>query len=199
VNADWSNFFSALAGGAIAGVFTLWAQLLNAKDQRRREDKAEEILIHGFLQAIADELESVWHRYEVEIGPHLKNLGEDQAAVVFPVHQNYFIVFDSSASLIGRIHNIELRERIISTYVEAKGLVDSLHYYERLVEEYNAIPQSSPIADSISGVTHFPINSAATRKFSELVEYTKALKEAHSRLEDKVFRVQAALRAYLNG
>jgi hypothetical protein len=147
------------------------------------------------VQAIADELERVWDRYEVEIGPHLTNLGEKQAAIVFPVPQNYFVVFDSSASLIGRIPDMELRKRIISTYIAAKGLVDALHYYERLIAEYNAMPESPPIA----GATHLAINSASIRKYSELLAYTKALQEGHLRLEAEVNALQAPLRAYLDG
>ena len=37
MNADLSNFFSALAGGAIAGVAAVYALKLSAADQRRRE------------------------------------------------------------------------------------------------------------------------------------------------------------------
>ena len=51
MNAFWSNLVSALVGGGIAGVATLWAQILNAKDQRKREDKAEATLIHGLVSA----------------------------------------------------------------------------------------------------------------------------------------------------
>jgi hypothetical protein len=150
VNADWSNFFSALAGGGIAGVATLWAQKMYAEEQCKREEKAETTLIRGFVQAIADEVKSVWDRYNVEIGPHLKSLDPQKAARVFPVHQNYFVVFDSGASLIGRVQDMQLRERIISTYVDAKGFVDSLQYYKQLVAEYDAIPEPTPTAGAFN-------------------------------------------------
>jgi hypothetical protein len=111
VNADWSNFVSALTGGAIAGVATLWAQTISAKDQRRREQRAEADLIHGFVQAIADELKSFWGRFSQEIGPHLNNLSDGEPATVFFLHQPYFVVFDSNASYIGRIPNTELQKK----------------------------------------------------------------------------------------
>jgi hypothetical protein len=142
VNADWSNFFSALAGGGIAGVATLWAQKMYAEEQRKREEKAEATLIRGFVQAIADEVKSIWDRYNLEIGPSLRNLKDGETAIPFPLHQSYFSVFDTNASLVGRIPEIELREQIISTYIEAKGFVDSMHYYERMVTAYDEYIQN---------------------------------------------------------
>ena len=185
MNAYWGRFFnllSAVIGGGIAGYATIRAQNKSIDDQRKRGEKAEAALIHGFVQAIADELKSVWDRYNVEIGPHLKALEKNKAVIVFPVHQNYFVVFDSSASLIGRVPDKELRQRIISTYVEAKGFVDSLHHYEHLVGEYNV----------------GEIDSASMLKFSQLVEYSQVLKETHCRLETKFKALQDSLQAYLD-
>ena len=187
MNADWSNFFSALAGGGIAGVATLWAQIINAKDQRNREQRAEATLIRGFVQAIADEVKSVWDRYEQEIGPHLRTLEDGQPAIPFPVHQSYFVVFDSNASLLGRILDRKLREQIISTYIEAKGFVDSLHYYERLVANYKANPDLPAMSIRTDGET-----------YKEILYYSLQLKKAHALLEPKVKGLQDSLRAYLD-
>ena len=40
--------------------------------QRKQQKQSEEVLIRGFVQAIADEVTSVWNRYNVEIGPPLR-------------------------------------------------------------------------------------------------------------------------------
>jgi hypothetical protein len=148
MNAYWSagfNLLSAVIGAVIGGGATVWTQVRSANDQRKERDKSEADLVRGFVQAIADELKSVWNLYSVQIGPHLRGIPEHEAAIVFPVHQNYFVVFDSSAFLLGRIPDTKLRESIISTYVEAKGFVDSLHYYERLVEDYESTPNTPRI------------------------------------------------------
>lgn len=202
MNAGWSNFFSALAGGAIAGVATLWAQLLSAKDQRKREEKAEATLIHGFVQAIADELKSFWDRHNLEIGPHLENLGENEAAIPFPVHQSYFVVFDTNASLIGRIPERELREQIISTYVEAKGFVDSLHFYERMVIEYEEYVASGKGIElrAIKEMMKDPQGpSGLGIRYNKLISYSHKLKTAHSILERKVKALQDSSQAWLDG
>jgi hypothetical protein len=186
VNIDWNNFVSALAGGAIGGFAAIYAQTLNAKDQRKREQRAEETTVRGFVRSIADELDSVWSRYNVEIGPHLRSLEDGKPAIPFPLHQSYFAVFDTNASLLGRIPDEELGKQIISTYVEAKGFVDSMRYYERLVIKYKAdrkTPSLTVISDS--------------EAYTEIVDYSAQLKKAHAMLETKIKALQQPLRAYL--
>jgi len=196
VNATWSNLLSGLVGAAIGGVATLSAQIISIGNQRKQQKQSEEVMIRGFVQAIADEVTSVWDRYNVEIGPHLKTLPEGQAAIVFPLQQSYFVVFDSNASLIGRIPDRKLREQIIATYVEAKGFVDSMRYYERLVDTYNAqtaqpIAPTTPVAASI-------IRGIRDNKFyGSLVHYSKQLKLTHSRLEAKTEVLKGLLQNFL--
>jgi hypothetical protein len=48
-----------LSAARIAGNATIRAQEKSIKDQRKREEKAEATLIHGFVQAIADELKNI--------------------------------------------------------------------------------------------------------------------------------------------
>ena len=122
-----------------------------------------------------------------EIGPHLRSLEDGKAANPFPLHQTYFAVFDSNASLLGRIPDRKLREQIISTYIEAKGFIDSMHYYERLVTDYESRPESSP----------FSMRSDA-EAYSEIVSYSAQLKQGHVILEAKVNVLKERLQAYLD-
>jgi hypothetical protein len=48
------------------------AQFISINSQRKQQKQSEEVLIRGFVQAIADEVTSVWNRYNVEIGPPLR-------------------------------------------------------------------------------------------------------------------------------
>ncbi len=214
MNADWNMVLSGLGGAVIGGAATIAAQIYSAHVQRKREETAEANMIRGFTQAIADEVASVWERYSLEIGPHLKDLPEDQAARVFPLHQSYFVVFDSSASLIGRIPDNKLREQIIATYIEAKGFVDSMRYYERLVDAYNEqkelpVQTSGPVQTggsmesagaSISNQIGASVaNLHRLKKLHRtLVDYSKQLKLAHSRLETKVENLKGLLQTFLS-
>ena len=76
MNAYWSGgfiFLSAVMGAVIGGSATIRRKSEVPTTKRRDRDKAEADLIHGFVQAIADEIQSVWDRYNAEIGPHLKS------------------------------------------------------------------------------------------------------------------------------
>ena len=199
MNATWSNLLSGLVGAAIGGVATLSAQIISIGNQRKQQKQSEEVMIRGFVQAIADEVTSVWDRYNVEIGPHLKTLPEGQAAIVFPLQQSYFVVFDSNASLIGRIPDRKLREQIIATYVEAKGFVDSMRYYERLVDTYNA-QKAQPVQPSSSSaiVASVARDNRDDKIYRPLLEYSEQLKLAHSRLEEKMGELKRLLQAFLD-
>jgi hypothetical protein len=204
VNAYWSagfNLLSAVIGAVIGGGATVWAQARSADNQRRERVKAEADLIRGFVQSIADELKTVWERQSREIGPHLKSRAKDQAVRPFPVHQSYFIVFDTNASLVGRIPDRELREQIITTYVEAKRFVDSLQYYERTHNEYYQY-FSNLTDEELKHQVHLENvygkqYSRRQRKLAELIYYSEELTEAHTGLEAKITTALAALNAWL--
>ena len=151
-------------------------------------------MIHGFVQAIADEVTS-WEQYTGEIGPHLKDLPNGRAATVFPLQQSYFAVFDSSASMIGRIPDAKLREQIIATYIEAKGFVDSMRYYERLVDIYNE-QKAQPVQAPPTVSSAIRIGRDLTL-YQPLLDYSKQLQLAYSRLETKMADLKGLLQAFL--
>jgi len=195
VNATWTNLLSGLAGAAIGGGATMWAQFVSIGSQRNQQKLSEELLIRGFVQAIADEVTSVWARFNVEIGPHVKTLLEGEASPVFPLHQSYFVVFDSNASLVGRIPCRKLREQIIATYVEAKGFVDSMRYYERLVDTYNTQKTQPSVAAYLASVAK---DVRDDQLYRPLLQYSEQLKLDHSRLEEKMEELKRLLQAFLD-
>jgi hypothetical protein len=192
VNATWTNLLSGLVGAAIGGGATLWAQFVSIGSQRKQQKLSEELLIRGFVQAIADEVTSVWDRFNVEIGPYLK---EGEASPVVPLHQSYFVVFDSNASLVGRILCRKLRKQIIATYVEAKGFVDSMRYYERLVDTYNTEKRQPSVA------AYLALTAKEVRDdplYRPLLQHSALLKLDYSRLEEKMEELKRLLQAFLD-
>jgi len=126
----------AVVGGLIAGVFTVWSQGQSNKAQRRRDREAENEQIKGTLQAIATELETFKARF---VDGFRENFVEpdqqkpyDHLPKIVGFRHPYFVVFDSNASLLGRVTNAALRREIVSTYVKLKAVVDVIsHYAER--------------------------------------------------------------------
>jgi hypothetical protein len=118
-------------------------------------------------------------------------------AIVFPLQQSYFVVFDSSAHLLGRIPDIKLREQIITTYTEAKGFVDSMRYYERLVDSYNR-QKTQPVQTAQQKFVSVlkPVRDA--KLYAPLVVYSNQLKVAHARSEDRLRELRQLLKAFLD-
>lgn len=170
------------------------AQIISNRSQRKQQEKSEELLIRGFVQAITDEVTSVWDRFNVEIGPYLKDLPENEASPVFPLHQSYFVVFDSNAFLVGRIPCRKLREQIIATYVEAKGFVDSMRYYERLVDTYNTEKRQPSVATYLASVAK---DVRDDQLYRPLLKHSALLRLDYSRLEEKMEELKRLLQIWL--
>jgi hypothetical protein len=57
--------------------------------------------------------------------------------------QNYFIVFESNAALLGGINDEKLRENIVRVYGDAKGLVDLLNAHSRNFEIWRSLQEGT--------------------------------------------------------
>jgi len=143
---------------------------------------ADQALIRGTVQAISDEIETLWQRYHKEIGPHLSSVGETEIARAFPVHQSYFVVFDASGAVVGRIPSSGLGSKILNFYVTAKAMVDSLQYYANLRAYYFTLGPSHP-------------NAQPT--WREMLFYTGQLKQMHLELERRYGELRSELNTYL--
>jgi hypothetical protein len=85
--------------------------------------------------------------------------------------------------------------------VEAKGFVDSMHYYERMVTVYDAYIQNMTTEESIANSLERKIFAGPSRKqrnYDKLKTYSQNLKRAHYMLETKVQKLKASLQAYLD-
>ena len=135
----WAAIVGAVVGGLMTGVSALYAQKQAAKDQRQRDQETEERAVKGTLQAIAAELK-VFKAYGVDsLGKKLKDLTharelaqnhegpKPEPFVMSRIETNYFIIFESSAAILGRINDEQLRQGIISVYNLSKDLMDRLN------------------------------------------------------------------------
>lgn len=95
----------------------------NALDLQKQNQQK---LIKGFLQAIHDEIETLWEIYEADMGVQLEALHDGNPLLVYyPVMQEYFTVYNTNGFLIGHVEDPDLRKLIIQVYSKARGLIDS--------------------------------------------------------------------------
>ena len=127
---DWSTFGSAITGALLGGLITGWFALRSTdkayKNQLKQACENEDKLIKGVLQAIHDEVETVFERYQETMGAGLESLKEGEPLLMYyPLVSDYFTVYNGNSFLIGRIPDNDLRKQIIKTYTLAKGMIDS--------------------------------------------------------------------------
>jgi len=190
---DWTSFGSAITGaiigGLLTGFFALEATKKSFDNQRRHSDENEVKLIKGLLQAIHDEIETVYDRYQDTMGSRLDILKEGEALVFYyPLVSDFFVVYNGNSFIIGRIPDNDLRKQIIKTYTLAKGMVDSFRLNNDLVQKYEF---SNKIYQETQQEIH---KQQAIAHFKALVEYAKSLKIGHQSLKQDVSNLLRMLR-----
>jgi len=177
---NYEILISTAVGAFIGSFLTLIATFLSHKLQCSSQKKREENQVHGFLQAIHDEIETLWEVYIDGMGNRLETLGENQPLTYYyPITQEYFIVYTTNASLLGKIKDHDLRKNIVSTYIKAKGLIDSYKMNNGSIYKYEH-------AHWIFQETNNPIHQASMNAHRQaLVEYAKELKKSHNEMKQK--------------
>lgn len=195
MNFDWASFGSAITGaivgGLITGYFALETTKRSFKNQRTHADENEAKLIRGLLQAIHDEVETVYDRYQETMGSRLESLGDGGAlALYYPLVSDFFSVYNGNSFLIGRIPDNDLRKQIIKTYTLSKGMVDSFRLNNDLVQKFE---HSNKVFEETQQEVH---KQHAIAHYNALVEYAKTLKQGHAALKQEVSNLLRVLRKH---
>jgi len=170
----------AIVGGVITGYFTLRGVEKSHQNAIELQQKKEQAIIQGLLQALHDEVETIWERYMEGVGFHLEALKENQPLIMYyPVVQDYFTVYNSNAFLIGHIDDNDLRKDIVFLYTTAKGLVDSYRLNNDLVQKFE---YWNGLHLETQNEAH---KNRAVAQFAVLVEYAKTIKKQHDILKQK--------------
>ncbi len=189
MNPDWNTLLSSGIGALIGSALTLVAAYLSYRWQVSKQDDKDAQMLMGILQAIHDEIETLWDLYMEGIGHKLETLPNGQALnIYYPVTQEYFTVYNTNAFFIDRIKDHDLRKLIVSTYCKARGLIDSYglnndfvgkheHAYWLFQETKNQIHQA-----------------AAAGHYRAMVDYAATLRKGHAEMKKQVTDLLRALR-----
>ncbi len=72
------------------------------------------------------------------MGNELENLaGEEPLLRHYPVRQEYFIVYNANASLIGSIGNHDLRKSIVTIYTKPNSMIDAYKFNNNYLQRYD--------------------------------------------------------------
>lgn len=192
---DWSIFGSAITGAVLGGLITGYFALKTTKkaheNQLEQVTQNEKKLIQGLLQAIHDEVETVFERYQENMGAKLESLKDGEALLLYyPLVSDFFTVYNGNSFLIGRIPDNDLRKQIIKTYTMAKGMVDSYRMNNDLNQKFEHWHQ---VFQESKNEIH---QQKAAAQFGALVEYAKTLKKNHQEVKTEIAQLLRTLRKY---
>lgn len=173
------SLLSGLIGAVIGGLLTGWFSIIavNKTEKHRRDSQttSDAKVLKGLLQALHDELESIFERYQETMGSQIESLPTGQPLLIYyPVINDFFTVYNGNASLIGCIENNDLRKSLVRTYVLAKGLVDSYRMNNEILskfEHWNALHAETQNPSHLQ---------QAQAQFRALAEYGTQLRKAHA-------------------
>lgn len=186
---DKEILISTAVGAFIGSSLTLIATLISHHLQVSEKKKTEESIIHGFLQGIHDEIETLWDLYLHGVGNKLESLEDGKGLeYYYPVTQEYFTFYMANAYLVGKVKDHDLRKNIVSVYAKAKGLLDS---YRMNNETLNKLEHAALIYQT-SKISADRSNMLAYQQ--SLISYATSLKEYHNDLKILVQELLRALR-----
>ena len=140
-----TSLFGTIVGGLISLISTWIITSRSHKHNLEILDKKQNMEVDAITKALVTELYALKQIFESEFIPKICN-DESYLKYEYPLGTDYFSVFNSNTSNIGKIKNDELRACIINLYVTAKFFVDSivtnnnaLTYHEQCYEKVHSI------------------------------------------------------------
>ncbi len=148
-NSAWFPFITSLLGTIVGGLISLISTWIITSRTHKHNfeilEKRQDMEAEAIINALITELYSLKDIFEHEFMPKICN-DEAYLNYEYPLGTDYFSIFNSNTSNIGKIKNNELRTCIINLYVTAKFFLDSLvtnnkalSDYEKYYEEVHSI------------------------------------------------------------
>jgi hypothetical protein len=184
-----ASLAGALIGGTIAGFCSIRAVKTAHEMGMKVQEKNQEKIIQGLLQAIHDEIETLYDMFRERAGNTIETLTDNQALLYYyPISHDYFTVYNGNSFLIGHIPSNDLRKAIVTTYTMAKGLVDSLRLNNEFIQKYEHWIMTYQ-------QTNVPLHQTfANNQLFVLIEYAKKIKFAYNQLKVSVNELLRDLR-----
>lgn len=142
-----SGFFGAILGG----VGTLLASRLEINSEAKKEKIRE---LEEFIRisiAIKQEFICTWEMFNVNIGRGIvdsRNNSEKFLKFTYKIDSEYFPIYKNNTNIIGSFQDENLIKNIISLYINASALIDSLKLYTEDYQYYLKIYRNSPDTNS---------------------------------------------------
>jgi hypothetical protein len=193
----WSSLNPSVIGGFVGGLtggsLAIMAQIVANLLQRSATRGSEKRVVRGTLKAMmveltvlktdfVDRVTEILEQRKTNIDA-LKTFSKDVMPLQWtPAEQSYFTIFDSNASVLGRLDDDDLRESIVRVYGSAKGLFDGLNANPPMFARWLQLPEGS---------------REKSRLEENLNELEKHARRDTAELADLITRVVSAMEEFL--
>ena len=111
----------------------------------------------------------------------LEKGGPPKPVKLVPINQNCFVVFNTNASLIGRLQDADLTEQIIRVYSLSKYLVDLINYHQAKFELLARLRHEAKAGSKVS-----ELQEELARSFRTIATITAIIRPAADRVLVKI-------------
>ena len=161
---ELKDVLPSLIGTVIGGLISAATSFLVAQKTHSNNfvilQEKEEMETKATIKAIISELKALREVFENEFLPKLEN-SKEYLGYSYPLGADYFTIFNSNTSKIGKIKNDELRECIVKLYMTAKVFLDCIRTNNEVLEDF--VRQHDLICTQVNG----QIDPNATKKQRE--------------------------------
>jgi hypothetical protein len=168
---------------AIAAAVWIYAKQYN---DRKADDEAETV---AFVQAVRDEVETVWHEYSEQVGASVQAVKDgDVYGFVVPNIVGSLIIYPNNSARVGKIDDAALRKLIVTAYTSLRGHFSSLEVNNRRIIDLEQLE-----------LTYRGNDREAVRKrtYDLLGNGARSLKASDNELKVKVVAMLAGIDAWL--
>ena len=200
----------SIIGGVITGLFMMWQNKKNFKYNLTLNELEDRKTEKAVLQALETEIKADWQRYNESIKPSIEKLlgsghskrftdmseyGNDLNYFYMllshriSISQDYFTIYNTNSSFIGKIKNAKLRMEIVSVYTNIKGFLELIPLNENNKDKIEKVlKEDLEFALKQTDIqVAMPIRINAYRiRLNELIEQIKQLKKHQDNLNTQI-------------
>jgi hypothetical protein len=132
---------AGVLGGWLGGRLSVKAALEGAQrahaDNVKREQRALQGQLVGFVQAIQAEVEGLFIAFETQAAPAIRATEADVGVRTFlSFSRDYFIAYPANAGMLGHINDLQLRKQIVKVYIAMRAMIDAIHTNNRYLDRF---------------------------------------------------------------
>ena len=119
-------FLSSLAGGILAGTFSMSGIVITDRVDRKKKRIQALTDSLSYLRAIHSEVRFLYVRFRAALGQISTRKADEPVMSFIAAEEQYFTVFQSTGAMLGRLSDQKLQGAIVGLYINAKGFLDTM-------------------------------------------------------------------------